>query len=169
MVFFSQYNSLYHLLIIGVFIAGVCLQMFSAKGQIVSILGLKVVQSLLQMLDSAIIVRRKPEVMHKFMGMTVFQWNLFYKIRQQARLEQRAIFTDSWCRIIYICFNYWYAWISLPGWLSGKIIHLQCRSRRRHRLDPWIGKIPWIRKCQHIPVFLPREAHGQSSMVGFSP
>ena len=60
MVFFSQYNSLYHLLIIGVFIAGVCLKIFSAKGQIVSILGLKVIQSLLQMLDSAIIVRRKP-------------------------------------------------------------------------------------------------------------
>ena len=26
-------------------------------------------------------------------------------------------------------------------WLSGKE---QCRSRRRHRFDPWIGKIPWI-------------------------
>ena len=29
----------------------------------------------------------------------------------------------------------------------------------------WIGKIPWRRKWQHTPVFLPRESHGQ----GYSP
>ena len=31
-------------------------------------------------------------------------------------------------------------------------IHLQCR---RCGLDPWVGKIPWRRKWQPIPVFLP--------------
>ena len=28
--------------------------------------------------------------------------------------------------------------------------------------DPWVEKIPWRRKCQPTPVFLPRESHGQS-------
>ena len=27
--------------------------------------------------------------------------------------------------------------------------------------DPWVGKIPWRRKWQPIPVSLPGESHGQ--------
>ena len=27
--------------------------------------------------------------------------------------------------------------------------------------DPWVGEIPWRRKCQHISVFLPGKFHGQ--------
>ena len=30
----------------------------------------------------------------------------------------------------------------------------------RHRFDPWIRKIPWRRKWQPTPVFLPGEFHG---------
>ena len=36
-------------------------------------------------------------------------------------------------------------------------------------LDPWVGKIPWRRKWQCTPVFLPGESHGQTSLVGYSP
>jgi len=32
-----------------------------------------------------------------------------------------------------------------------------------------IGKIPWRRKQQPTPVFLPGEFHGQRSLVGCSP
>ena len=35
--------------------------------------------------------------------------------------------------------------------------------------NPWVGKIPWGRKWQPIPVFLPGESHGQRSLVGYSP
>ena len=35
--------------------------------------------------------------------------------------------------------------------------------------DPWVGKIPWRRKWQPPPVFLPGEAHGQRSLAGYSP
>ena len=45
---------------------------------------------------------------------------------------------------------------------------LQCR-RLRPGFDPWIGKIPWSRKWQPAPVFLPGEFHGQRSLVGCSP
>ena len=33
----------------------------------------------------------------------------------------------------------------------------------------WVGKIPWRRAWQPTPVFLPRESHGQRSLVGYSP
>ena len=42
---------------------------------------------------------------------------------------------------------HWASW-----WLSGKESTRQCRRRR---FDPWLGKIPWRRKWQPTPVFLP--------------
>ena len=35
--------------------------------------------------------------------------------------------------------------------------------------DPWVGKIPWRRKWQPTPVFLPGEPQGQRSLAGYSP
>ena len=35
--------------------------------------------------------------------------------------------------------------------------------------DPWVEKIPWRRKWQPAPVFLPGEFHGQRNLVGYSP
>ena len=43
-----------------------------------------------------------------------------------------------------------------------------CQSRKC-RFDPWVGKIPWRRKWQHTPVFLPGKSHRQRSLVGYSP
>ena len=31
--------------------------------------------------------------------------------------------------------------------------------------DPWVGKIPWRRKRQPTPVFLPGKSHGQRSLI----
>ena len=39
----------------------------------------------------------------------------------------------------------------------------------RPRFDPWVRKIPWRRKWQPTPVFLPGEFHGQRSLVDYSP
>ena len=50
----------------------------------------------------------------------------------------------------------------LPWWLSGKEPTCQCRRRG---FDPWVGKIPWRRKWQPTPVFLPGESPGQRSLV----
>ena len=33
--------------------------------------------------------------------------------------------------------------------------------------DPWVRKIPWRRKWQPTPVFLPGEFHGQRSLVSY--
>ena len=46
----------------------------------------------------------------------------------------------------------------LPRWLSSKEPACQCRSHRRCGFDPWLEKIPWSRKWQPTPVFLPGES-----------
>ena len=55
-----------------------------------------------------------------------------------------------------------------PGGSAGKEPACQCRRCKRGRFDPWVGKIPWSRKWQHTPVFLPEEFHGQRSLAGYS-
>ena len=45
----------------------------------------------------------------------------------------------------------------------------QCRRCKRLGFNPWVGKILWRRAWQPMPVFLPRESHGQRSLVGYSP
>ena len=39
----------------------------------------------------------------------------------------------------------------------------------RLAFDPWVGKIPWRRAWQCIPVILPGESHRQKSLVGYNP
>ena len=55
-----------------------------------------------------------------------------------------------------------------PGAASGKEPTCQCRSCKKPRFDPWVGKIPWRRKWQPTPASLPGESHGRRSLVGYS-
>ena len=52
-----------------------------------------------------------------------------------------------------------------PGGTSGKEPACQRRRRKGRGFDPWVGKIPWRRKWQLTPVFLPGESHGQRSKI----
>jgi len=45
-------------------------------------------------------------------------------------------------------------------------IYLQCR---KPGFDLWVRKIPWRRKRQPTPVFLPGEFHGLRNLAGYSP
>ena len=56
-----------------------------------------------------------------------------------------------------------------PGGTGGKEPTCQCRRRKRCGFDPWVGKIPWKKAWLPTPVFLPRESHGQRSLMGYSP
>ena len=38
----------------------------------------------------------------------------------------------------------------------------------RDRFDPWVGKIPWTRKWQPAPAFLPGKFHRPRSLIGYS-
>ena len=41
------------------------------------------------------------------------------------------------------------------------------RDAKRQRFDLWVGKIPWKRTWQPIPVFLPGESPGQRTLEGY--
>ena len=65
--------------------------------------------------------------------------------------------------------TYWLEQIAgkgLPLWLRWLRI---CLQYRRPRFNPRVGNIPWRRKWQPIPVFLPGESHEQRSLVGYRP
>ena len=51
----------------------------------------------------------------------------------------------------------------LPWWLSGK--ESTCQSRRC-RFNPWV-RIPWSRKWQPTPEFLPGKSPGHRRLVGY--
>ena len=59
------------------------------------------------------------------------------------------------------------AYISgIPWWLSSREPACRCR---RCRFDPWIRKVPWRRKWQPAPVFLPGKSHAWRSLECYSP
>ena len=56
----------------------------------------------------------------------------------------------------------------LPRWCSGKESAYQCRRYKRRRFIPSVWKIPWSKKWQSTPAFLPGKFHGQRNLVGYS-
>ena len=65
--------------------------------------------------------------------------------------------------------------LPLSVWLSGTSLMAQWvknppqyRRHRRRRFIPWVRKIPWRKKWQPTPVFLPEKFHGQRSLVDCS-
>ena len=54
------------------------------------------------------------------------------------------------------------------GFPGGSVVRI-CLQCQRPSFDPWVRKIPWRRKQQAISVFLPREFHGERSLVGYRP
>ena len=54
----------------------------------------------------------------------------------------------------------------LPRWPSGKNLPASTAAAGRPEFDPWVRKIPWRRKWQPTPVFLPGESRGQRNLAG---
>ena len=44
-----------------------------------------------------------------------------------------------------------------------------CRRHRRCGFVHWVKDIPWRRKWQPTPVFLPEKSHGQRTLVSYRP
>ena len=56
------------------------------------------------------------------------------------------------------------------GFPGGTVVkNLPCKRHKRCGFDPNVGKIPWRRKWQPTPEFLPGKFHGQRSLAGHSP
>ena len=75
------------------------------------------------------------------------------------RMVKSKVFEVSYTRLPSLLMDF-------PGGSDGKSVCLQCG---RPGLDPWVGKIPWIRKWQPTPVLFPGKSHGWRSLVGYSP
>ena len=85
--------------------------------------------------------------------------------------------------IIHILSNLVHSMV--PSWLTGKEVVLSglkatsqvalvvknppanAGNIMRLGFDRWVGKIPWRRKWQATPVFLPGESYGQRSLAGY--
>ena len=61
----------------------------------------------------------------------------------------------------YIAYLQW--GMGFPGGAGGN------RRPKRHKSDPWVGKMPRRREWQPIPVFLPGKFQGQRSLAGYIP
>ena len=70
-----------------------------------------------------------------------------------------------WDRTSMLCHSDARNMAGCNGHTSGKESAYQCRRCRRHEFNPWVGKIPWRRKWQPSPVFLPGKFHGQRSLA----
>ena len=49
--------------------------------------------------------------------------------------------------------------MGFPGGSDGKEPTCQCRRWKKCGFNPWVRKIPWRRKWQPTPVFLPGKSH----------
>ena len=56
----------------------------------------------------------------------------------------------------------------LCGPLGRRALIFSCETLET-QIRLWVGNIPWGKKWQPTPVFLPRDSHGQKSLVGYSP
>ena len=89
-----------------------------------------------------------------------------------AMLIQLHIVCDCFCVITRVeklwhrAYGYW----SLNSLISSQVAQWWriCLPSGRHGFYPWVRKIPWGRKWQPTPVFLPGKSHGQGSLVGYS-
>ena len=114
---------------------------------------------------------------------------MWWEWKWQRKTLQNMANTTNWCSFLFLSFlrsckmfasepwegkNLIFAspWPLIRGFPGGSVVKessCRCRSHRRHEFNPWVRGIPWKRKWQPTPVFLPRKSHGLRSLVGYSP
>ena len=75
----------------------------------------------------------------------------------------------EWCFMdLLLVFFFLIKLAKFAWWPSGKIILLPVQEMQENQLNLWVRKLPWRRKWQPTPVFLPgKPCH--RSLVGYSP
>ena len=92
----------------------------------------------------------------------MFLWKVIFSKQQMQSLTSKLWSMGLFGYHLHV----WVNSVGLPLWLRWSRNSLQCS---RLRCNPWVGKIPWRRKRQFTPVFLPREFQGQRGLEGYSP
>ena len=112
---------------------------------------------------------------------TEWQYTLHIQHNQKTHIfpkdRQDTLLDLEMCGFFLFFFNEYFYIFSTPSFLfifdfpdgsSGKEPTCQSRTFRRCRFNPWVGKIPWMRKWQPTPIILSGKSHGQWSLVGYS-
>ena len=116
------------------------------------------------------------ETSHTLTNISVSHTSLSLMTTTLLTISMNLTFLDFTCKwdhavFVFLCLAYLLKIMSsrgLPGGTSVKEPACKCRRHKRHGFNPWVGKIPWRRKWQLTPVFLPGKSHGQKSLVGYS-
>ena len=109
------------------------------------------------------------QILHCFRGWCsippVFQWSTVLVLFFDRILFNLISETGSHFRIHIWVMHMYPLWASLIAQAVKNLPAMQ----KRLGFHPWVGKIPWRRKWQPTPVFLPGESQGQRSLVSYSP
>ena len=92
-------------------------------------------------------------------------------VKSCGRYKQ-AVFRILLMPLVYYKFsNIWFLKFHVPSPMAhvGKESIRNAADTGDAGLIPGLGKIPWRRKWQPTPVFLPRKPHEQRNLVGYSP
>jgi len=65
--------------------------------------------------------------------------------------------------------TWWMAFLRSSHETLSLMLLWRITQETRQGFNPWIRNIPWRRKWQPFPVFLPGKSCGQKSLVGYSP
>ena len=87
------------------------------------------------------------------------------RLFSSSSLSAIRVVSSAYLRFLILPYFVRYFHIGLSWWLNDKESACQCR---RPGFNPWIGKIPWIRKWQPTLVFLPGKSHGQRSLTDYN-
>ena len=90
---------------------------------------------------------------------------LHIQCNQKHTSSQRQ--AGHFVRLRAVCFLPFF--FNFPDGSSGKEPTCQSRTFKRCRFNPWVGKIPCMKKWQPTPIILSGKSHGQWSLVGYSP
>ena len=100
----------------------------------------------------------KSLLQHHSSKASILRCSAFFTVQLSHPLQEKSYI---WKRHIPISIVLW------SSVVAQKVKRLP--TMRRPRFDPCVGNIPWRRKWQPTPVFLPGKSHGQRSLVGYSP
>ena len=104
---------------------------------------------------------------HSLWGVTG-PWIIELEMAFPSFLYKIFMYLNLFCFVFFLTVSFGWCikgkWI--PRQLSGK--ESICQYRRLG-FDPWVGKIPWIRKWPLTPVFLLEESQEQGSLEDNSP
>ena len=87
------------------------------------------------------------------------------RLFSSSSLSAIRVVSSAYLRFLIPPYFVRYFHIGLSWWLSDKESACQCR---RPGFNPWVGKIPWVRKWQPTLVFLPGKSHGQRSLTDYN-